>query len=117
MPRIRGESENRAAGAGEATRRRDRIREIARRQRASRPDLQRTGRRNEQGFPRTVSRQSDAVERTAVCIAPAGAAADPLGRQRWLGDEQVVWHSVLIDMPVRAAVSTPYQQYQQYQKN
>src|SRR5262245_37803242 len=107
MPRLRGESENRAAGAGEATRRRARIRAVARRQRAGRPDLQRTGRWNEQGFPRAVSRPSDAVERAAVCISPAGAATDPLGRQRWFGDEQVVWHRVLIDMVAANSTLTP----------
>src|SRR5262249_47509013 len=97
MPRFCRESENRAAGAGETTHRRPRIRAIAGRQRADCPNLQRTGRRNEQGFPRTVSGQSDAFESAAVCILPAGTAADPLGRQRWFVDEQIVWHLVLID--------------------
>src|SRR5258707_13945754 len=98
MPRLCRESENRAAGAGETTHRRARTRAIARRQRAGRPNLQRTGRRNEQGFPRTVSGQSDAFESAAVCISPAGTATDPLGRQRWFVDEQIVWHLVLIDV-------------------
>src|SRR5713226_3702059 len=95
MPCLCRESENRAAGAGETTHRRARIRAIARGQRASRHNLQRTGRRNEQGFPRTVSGQSDAFESAAVCISPAGAATDPLGRQLWFVDEQIVWHLVL----------------------
>src|SRR5262245_42395536 len=98
MPGLCRESENRAAGAGKTTRRRTRIRAIARRRRAGRPDLQRTGRRNEQGFPRTVSGQSDAGASAAICLLLAATAADPLGRQPWLVDEQMVRHLVLIDM-------------------
>ena len=57
---------------------------------ASCPDLQRTGRRNKQGFPRTVSVQGDACESDAVCILPAAIATDPVGGQCWLVDEQIV---------------------------
>src|SRR5204863_825302 len=89
---------SRAAGAGETTDGRARIHAIAVRQRASRPNLQRTGRRNEQGFPGTVSGQSDAFKSAAVCIWPPGAATDPLGRQRWFVNQQIVWHLVLIHM-------------------
>ena len=55
LPRFRRQSGNRTAGAGEATRRRGPVRAIGQSQRAGRPNPQRTGWRNEQGFPRPVS--------------------------------------------------------------
>ena len=60
-PRFCRQSENRAGGAGETTRRRGRIRPIGQGQRVSRPDPQRAGRRNEHCFPRTVSSQDRAA--------------------------------------------------------
>ena len=62
VPRLCREPENRAAGAGETTRRRARICAIARRQCARRPNLQRTGRWHEHGFPPSISGPRDAFE-------------------------------------------------------
>ena len=66
MPRLCRQSENRSAGAGETTRRRGRIRAIGQRQRVSRPNPQRTRRRNEQGFPRPVSGQDNTACESAA---------------------------------------------------
>src|ERR1700730_19088946 len=103
MPRLCRESENRAAGAGETTRRRGRIRAIAQRRRASRPNLQRTGRRDERGFPRTVSGPNNACEGDGVCILSAATATDSLGRQRWFVDAEIIWRLVPADLRVLVA--------------
>ena len=80
MPRFCRQSENRSAGARETTRRRGPIRAIGQRQRASRPNPQRTRRRNEQSFPRPVSGPDNtAGESTAAdWISAAGNARHPL---------------------------------------
>src|SRR5262249_46247432 len=80
MPPLCLEPETRGGGAEETPRRRGRVRAIAKRRRASRPNLQRVGRGNEGGFPRTVSGQGDAGASAAICILPAATAADPLDR-------------------------------------
>src|SRR5205823_1553124 len=84
MSRLCRQSENRPEGAGETTRRRPRICAISRRERVSRTHLQRPRRRNEQGFPRTVSgKNNTACDGANERISTAATAARPLGRQRW----------------------------------
>ena len=58
---------------------------LVRKQRAGRPNLQRTRRRNEQGFPRTVSGQDNTTCDSAAADWnwTAATATRPLGRQRW----------------------------------
>ena len=93
MPRFCRQSENRSGGAGETTRRRGRIRPIGQRQRVSRPNPQRAGRRNEHGFPRPVSGQDRAAcdSPAADWISTAATARRPLDRQRWFVGESIFW--------------------------
>ncbi len=81
MPAQRRQSGHRAAGAGKTARRRARHRAIGSRERAGCPDLHWIGRRNAQGFPRSVSVQGDACESDAVCVVSADIAAGAVDRR------------------------------------
>ena len=104
MSRLCRQSEDRAQGAGETTRRRPRICATCCRERVSRAHLQRPRWRNEQGFPRTVSGENNtACDGTNEWISTAATAARPLGRQRWFVAEQIFWRLAQIEGRLRGA--------------
>jgi murein L,D-transpeptidase YafK len=83
LPSLCRQSENRSGGAGETARRRGRICAIGQRQRASRPNLQRTRRRNEQSLPGPGRREHTAGKSTGAGSVAATAGTRRNGRQWW----------------------------------